>query len=120
MRNLTGKAAILAATICVVAALPTQAYNHAHRWSFNGDYGDSVGNLTATGTSSLTFSDGMVNLPGGTKGTSYVNLGENAFSVGSDNITIEIWARQNEAVNLARILDYYAGTDSNNDMVVRT
>jgi len=114
MRKRTGKAAILAAAICVAAALPTQAYNHAHRWSFNGDYSDSVGNLTAVGTSSLTFSDGMVNLPGGNKGTSYVTLGENAFSVGSDNITIEIWAKQNEAVNFARLFEYYPDPSTDN------
>ena len=106
----------LVAVVCVMAALPTYAHNHVHRWSFNGDYSDSVGTLDATGTSSLTFSDGMVNLPGGSKGTSYVTLGENAFSVGSDNITIEIWAQQNQAVNFARLFEYYAGTDKNNDI----
>ena len=42
------------AAICTAAAMPSLAYNHAHRWSFNGDYSDSVGNLTAVGTSSLT------------------------------------------------------------------
>ena len=104
------------ASICMAAALPTQAYYLKHRWSFNGDYSDSVAGGTAKGTSSLTFSDGMVNLPGGNRGTSYVDLGANAFSVGSDSITIEIWARQNEAVTYARLFEYYAGTDKNNDI----
>ncbi len=107
---------VMTALTCMAAVLTTQAYNLKHRWSFNGDYSDSVAGGTANGTSSLTFSDGMVNLPGGDRGTSYVDLGANAFSVGSDNITIEIWARQNEAVHFARLFEYYAGTDKNNDI----
>ena len=90
----------------------------AHRWSFNGDYSDSVGALTATPTGSPTFSDGKLVLPGGSKGTANVDLGAGALSVGSDSITIEIWARQNQALRYARIFDYYSGdgSDKNNDI----
>ena len=90
----------------------------AHRWSFNGDYSDSVGALTATPTGSPTFSDGKLVLPGGSKGTANVDLGAGALSVGSDSITIEIWARQNQALRYARIFDYYPGdgSDKNNDI----
>ena len=103
------------ATVLCVAALSANAYNLAHRWSFNGDYSDSVGTLIATPTGSPTFNSGMLVLPGGSKGTANVDLGENALSVGSDCITIEIWARQNLALKFARIFDYYNGTGTTED-----
>ena len=89
----------------------------AHRWSFNGDYTDSAGGLTAVPTGSPTFSDGKLVLPGGNKGTANVNLGTRVLSIGSDDVTIEIWTKQRRTLTYARIFDYYsssAGSDTEN------
>ena len=69
-----------------------------HRWSFNGDYTDSVGGLTGTNNgSSVTFVNGntAVSLAGGNKGTSWVDLnpGKNPAILppGDAPFTIEMW-----------------------------
>ena len=69
-----------------------------HRWSFNGDYTDSVGGITGTNNnSSVTFinDNTAVRLAGGSKGTSWVELNPNKNSAilppGDAPFTIEMW-----------------------------
>ena len=69
----------------------------AHRWSFNGNLYDSVvdggGNASFTGTGTLAYNDDVspseVVLPGGTRGTSGLDLGSGLLP--SDGVTIECW-----------------------------
>ena len=69
-----------------------------HRWSFNGDYTDSVGGITGTNNnSSVTFinDNTAIRLAGGSKGTSWVELNPNKNSAilppGDAPFTIEMW-----------------------------
>jgi hypothetical protein len=50
-----------------------------HRWSFTGDYTDSVGGLTGTAYGSVTFTNDntAISLAGGDKGASWVELNPN-------------------------------------------
>ena len=90
----------------------------AHRWSFNGDYSDSIGNLTAVTNGSPTISDGKVLLPGGVQGTGNVDLGANALSVGTNDVTIEIWMKQVSMNGMPRVFDYYVDGNKNNDIYI--
>ncbi len=65
----------------------------AHRWSFNGDYNDSVGNVVATqlGNAMPPIVDGEVVMPGG-NGAGSLSLGTG--TLGTGEATIEIWATQ--------------------------
>ena len=69
-----------------------------HRWSFNGDYTDSVGGLTGTANGSVTFTNDntAISLAGGNKGTSWVELNPNQSAsilpAGDAPFTIEVWA----------------------------
>ena len=71
----------------------------AHRWSFNGNYVDSVTGETALDNKGGTFITGKddlgqaVQLAGGNKGTSYISLGPNKLPVDGSEATIEFWAR---------------------------
>ena len=67
--------------------------NLVHRWSFNGDYTDSVGDRTATpdGSASLSTLPGSVKLPGGAHGTSAVDLGSGLVPTGDAGFTVEVW-----------------------------
>ena len=69
-----------------------------HRWSFNGDYTDSIGGITGTdNNSSVTFinDNTAVRLAGGGKNTSWVELnpGKSAAILppGDAPFTIEMW-----------------------------
>ena len=65
----------------------------AHRWSFNGDWKDSVTGVAAEPTSTITFTeDGMARIPGGTaadKEKNYIELGSDKLP--SDSVTMEFW-----------------------------
>ena len=62
----------------------------AHRWSFNGDYKDSVTGVAAEPTSTITFTeDGMARIPGGEKASNYIELGSDKLP--SDSVTMEFW-----------------------------
>ena len=71
----------------------------AHRWSFNGNYVDSVTGETVLDNKGGTFITGKddlgqaVQLAGGNKGTSYISLGPNKLPVDGSEATIEFWAR---------------------------
>ena len=111
---------VVLAISAVLAVFSALANGLEHRWSFDGDYADSVGGLIGMPTGSPTFSDGKLVLPGGPKGTANVELGTNVLSVGSNSVTVEIWTRQKLVLNSARLFDYYNGTgtaaDKKNDI----
>ena len=87
----------------VSARLPLA--NVVHRWSFNGDFADSVGGATATGLGGYSFRNGQVSLPGG-KMAGAVDLGANMLPADSDGVTIEVWATQRGVQAWSRILDF--------------
>ena len=77
-----------------------------HRWSFNGDYTDSVGGITGTDNgTSVTFVNGntAISLAGGDKGTSWVDLNPGKSSAilppGDAPFTIEMWTTLREITN---------------------
>lgn len=63
----------------------------AHRWSFNGDLKDAIGGSEGTSYGSVSYSadNKTVVLAGGTKNTSYIDLGANMLP--SDSVTLEFW-----------------------------
>ncbi len=89
----------------------------AHRWSFNGDYVDSVTGETAPDNKGGTFITGKddlgqaVQLAGGNKGTSYISLGPKKLPVDGSECTIEFWARVDVHRNWQRAFDI--GKDAN-------
>lgn len=88
-----GKTATLAAPL---SASRLVAENLAHRWSFNGDWTDSVGaqDAMAAGAQAdqIAFADGEVRLPGLGKGQATLALGAGVVPSGLDGVTIELWA----------------------------
>ena len=85
-----------------------------HRWSFNGDLGDSVGNQNATAIGAVTFVNGCARLAGGAFGTSYLNLGANALPQNGQAVTLEIWATQRAIQDWSRIFDFGKGSANAN------
>ncbi len=78
-----------------------------HRWSFNGDYEDSVGGKLASviGTA-VAFDEAgkAVVFSGNANGAGSLNLGSSI--VPTDAATIEIWATRRGNANWSRIFDY--------------
>ena len=89
----------------------------AHRWSFNGDFVDSVTGETAIDNKGGTFISGKddlgqaVQLAGGNKGTSYISLGPKKLPVDGSECTIEFWARVDKHNGWQRAFDI--GKDGN-------
>ena len=86
-----------------------------HRWSFNGDYADSIGGTAATMIgSAVGFNDGntAVVMSGDGNSTGSLNLGTNMLPTDVPEVTVEIWATQTAIKNWARIVDY--GPDNKN------
>lgn len=99
------------AAIAVGASLPLCAAELAHRWSFNGDFADSVGGAEAVrvGDRVSLYGD-RLHLGGYSyKDVGYVVLGTN--SLDTAEATIEIWARHDSVRKWSRIFDYGADTD---------
>ncbi|MBP3406265.1 MAG: hypothetical protein J6N18_09200, partial [Kiritimatiellae bacterium] len=95
----------------VLAALPLCAAELMHRWSFNGDWSDSVGgsqsSATACGTYVSLYGNRVhMGYGGCSHGTGYVNLGMNMLDTAA--ATIEIWARHDGVKNWSRVFDYGA------------
>ena len=93
------------------AAAPTLA----HRWSFSGDYIDSVGGTSATVIgSSVSFNDSnsAVVMYGDGNGAGSLNLGTDMLPPDADELTLELWVTHNAVKNWARVLDY--GSDNQN------
>lgn len=87
----------------------------SHRWSFNGNLNDSVGNSNATivdvGANDVTQGATSVTLTGGDKAASdYVKLGSRLLPKSSTPVTIELWARQDGIKNWSRIFDFHSST----------
>ena len=84
--------------------------NLVHRWSFNGDLTDSVGNQTASvlGTDpSASHTDlDSYTLHGGAKGRRYISLGSNILPKDGQGATLEIWATQLSAQNYSRVFEF--------------
>ena len=102
------KHVIATAFFCVaMASSPSYAATLAHRWTFNSDYTDAIGNADATlgGNGSVSLSNGKAILAGG-NGAGYLNLG--AGVLGSGNAaTLELWATNiTEAANWAYLFTY--------------
>ena len=81
----------------------------AHRWSFNGDFVDSVTGespVDTNGWAFITQGNGQaVKLTGGTKGTSHISLGPNKLPVDGSEATIEFWARPDKHNSWQRAFD---------------
>ena len=88
----------------------------AHRWSFNGDYNDSVGNVVATqlGNAMPPIVDGEVVMPGG-NGAGSLSLGTG--TLGSGEATIEIWATQTTLQSWHYIFGYGINDREGADML---
>lgn len=82
----------------------------AHRWSFNGDYTDSVGGATATPSSNavgkILLSSTNVWLAGGAKGTSAIVLPGNLLPHANAPVTIELWATTHMTNSWSRVFDF--------------
>ena len=116
-----GKCAIIRFAACATIAfmsqvvLPLSAAELAHRWSFNGDYSDSVGGVDAVKCGTyVSLYGGRVHMGYGacSHGTGYVDLGTNMLDTTA--ATIEIWARHDGVESWSRVFDY--GADSANNV----
>lgn len=86
------------------APLAVASTNLTHRWSFNGNWTDSVGGRTAVAagldSGKITFEDGAyATLPGSaTSRHAYIELstdGDSLFAEDTDGVTLEFWTRLN-------------------------
>ncbi len=109
-KNMTRRVAACA-VIVIGAVLPLGAAELTHRWSFNGDYGDSVGGADAVKCGTyVSLYGNRVHLGGSyhgnVHGTGYVDLGTNRLDTTA--ATIEIWTRHDGVKSWSRIFDYGA------------
>ena len=103
--------AIAVVAVALGAAGTAFAAELTHRWSFNGDWSDSVGGLQSSATAYGTYVSlygNRVHMGYGacTHGTGYVDLGTNMLDTAA--ATIEIWARHDGVMNWSRVFDYGA------------
>ncbi|MBQ2625595.1 MAG: endonuclease/exonuclease/phosphatase family protein [Kiritimatiellae bacterium] len=109
MKKVGGLFTCSALALMAFAALPLSAAELAHRWSFNGDWADSVGGADAVKCGTyVSLYGGRVHMGYGacSHGTGYVDLGTNMLDTAA--ATIEIWARHDGVKNWARVFDYGA------------
>lgn len=93
-----------------------------HRWSFNGNLDDSAGDQAATfcttnENSQLAYDESGTQaiLPGGVKGTGYLNLGYGVLPAAKEPFTIEIWATQtNRWTDSTRLFSFGESNDGEN------
>lgn len=101
---------ILAAFVTgAVITSATAAPELVHRWSFNGDYADSIGGTSATTIgSSVGFNDGntAVVMSGDGNGTGSLNLGVDMLPTDVPEVTVEMWFTHNGIKNWARLFDF--------------
>ena len=88
--------------------------NLVHRWSFNGDYVDSIGDRIATpdGSASLSTLPGSVKLPGGKHGTSAVDLGAGLVPTGDAGFTVELWGTLDTLSKWVRCIEIGSKSDN--------
>ena len=80
-----------------------------HRWSFNGDYNDSIGGTAATMIgSAVGFNDGntAVVMSGAGNSTGSLNLGVDMLPTDVPEVTVEMWFTHNGIKNWARLFDF--------------
>lgn len=117
----TGGIVVREGTLEAGASLPTTTCSGTpaakvphllHRWSFtDGNRTDTVGGSTMTTYGAVTFADNQMTLAGGTKGSSWVNLGANLIPTRGP-FTIEVFARQDAVQQWGQILAFgKGGTD---------
>lgn len=112
VRFITVFAMALLAVAAVRAEQMSASSVLAHRWSFNGDYGDSAGGSAAEASGSVEFSgDGKCAvLPGGPRGSGALDLGAGVLPTDGRPFTIEIWAAQIGVQSTSRIFSYHGAT----------
>ena len=128
MKKVGGLFTCSALALMAFASLPLSAAELTHRWSFNGDYSDSVGGVDAVKCGTyVSLYGGRVHMGYGNCnwGTGYVDLGTNMLDTTA--ATLEIWARHDGVESWSRVFDYGAddehyftlcwtcGTNLNND-----
>ena len=93
--------------VLTVADVPERlaTNNLVHRWSFNGDLTDSVGNQNATAVNEHFTDFSSYTLPGGAKGTGYIDLGSDVLPKDGSGVTLEIWATQLSAQRYSRVFE---------------
>ncbi len=109
MKKVGGLFTCSALALMAFAALPLSAAELTHRWSFNGDYSDSVGGADAVKCGTyVSLYGGRVHMGYGdcTHGTGYVDLGTNRLDAAE--ATVELWARHDGVKSWARVFDYGA------------
>ena len=93
--------------------------NLAHRWSFNEDATDSVGNMDATlmgdNKANITYDNGEICLSGTASNNQkeYVALGAGCIPSGKDGVTIEIWATHEKFYGWSRMFTCSSDSASN-------
>ncbi len=117
---------VRAASLCVVACLPSANAALTQRWSFNSASGsaangtalsDSVGGMTATVRGvGATFNGSALVLPGTTTGnvtpatiSAYLDLPNGVLS-SRENVSIELWVTPVASLNFQRIFDFGASS----------
>ncbi|MBR0067220.1 MAG: hypothetical protein IJQ00_06460 [Kiritimatiellae bacterium] len=107
MRKIISVVALLATASTTFTA--SAAPELVHRWSFNGDYNDSIGGTTATMIgSAVGFNDGntAVVMSGAGNGAGSLNLGVNMLPTDVPEVTVEMWFTHNGIKNWARLFDF--------------
>jgi autotransporter-associated beta strand protein len=98
-----------AVAVSLTAVLTATAAELSHRWSFSGNYTDSVtGANASTIGSAVAFNEGntAVVLSGNGNSAGSLNLGVNQLPTDVPDVTLEIWATQTAIKKWARIFDY--------------
>ena len=85
-----------------------------HRWSFNGDFTDSVGGQDAVAYGNVTGDSTSYRLSGGNWNSSYIDLGQNVLPRDGSAATIELWATQHSFQRWSRIFDFGTGSGDGN------
>lgn len=95
-------------TLCIP---PSPKPQLKHRWSFNGDYIDSVGGLEATGIGdAISFNEDETAVCFTGDGNSAGSLQLGGEIVPADAATIEIWATRTDTRTWSRVVDYGSDT----------
>ena len=85
-----------------------------HRWTFNGNPEDGVGNNTAVFNGKVVYTNGntAARLEGGGKGTSWIDLGKGIIPTDDTPFTIEMWLTARQHRNWAKAFSFGSGTSS--------